>query len=302
MNKGIKTVITSIIMSSMLVTNAYAFTDDILHRSNMSFIEKIVWIITSSSNKNENIGHDFSMYDDIYYYNSENLNRYKSFSSKNPDIAPEDIIWLVNANLDRDFYEKAEKIENTDDEIILVNKYNYLPNNYVPKNLVDIGNGKQATEATAKAFEEMKQNAEVEGLELNIVSAYRTIDYQKDLYKQYVKRDGKELADTYSARAGYSEHHTGRALDIAAEDMSINNFGNTEEGKWVAENCWKYGFIVRYTENNKNITGYQPEPWHITYVGTDIAEIMHNENISSLEEYFVKYVDYSFDSSMENNQ
>lgn len=300
MGKKIKMLIAGAIMSSMITTNVYAFTDDTLHRSSVSFIEKIVLFITSSSNKNENVSHDFSMYDDIYYYDSNNLSRYKSFSSKNPDVSPRDIIWLVNANLDRNFYDKAEKIENTEDEIILVNKYNYLPNDYVPKNLVDIENGKQATEATAKAFKEMKENAAIEGLNINVVSAYRSIDYQKNLYKQYVKRDGKELADTYSARAGYSEHHTGRALDIAAEDMNMNNFGNTEEYKWVSENCWKYGFIVRYTEQNKNITGYQSEPWHITYVGADIAETMHNENISSLEEYFVKYVDYSVDN--ENNK
>lgn len=293
MGKKIKMVIAGAVISSMIATNVYAFTDDTLHRSSISFIEKIVSFITSSSNKDENVSHDFSMYNDIYYYDSNNLSRYKSFSAKNPNISPEDIIWLVNANLDRNFYDKAEKIENTEDEIILVNKYNYLPNDYVPKNLVDIENGKQATEATAKAFEEMKENAAIEGLSINVVSAYRSIDYQKNLYKQYVKRDGKELVDTYSARAGYSEHHTGRALDIAAEDMDMNNFGNTQEYKWVAENCWKYGFIIRYTEENKNITGYQSEPWHITYVGTDISGVMHNQNISSLEEYFVKYVDYS---------
>lgn len=293
MGKKIKMVIAGAVISSMIATNVYAFTDNTLHRSSISFIEKIVSFITSSSNKDENVSHDFSMYNDIYYYDSNNLSRYKSFSAKNPNISPEDIIWLVNANLDRNFYDKAEKIENTEDEIILVNKYNYLPNDYVPKNLVDIENGKQATEATAKAFEEMKENAAIEGLSINVVSAYRSIDYQKNLYKQYVKRDGKELADTYSARAGYSEHHTGRALDISAEDMDMNNFGNTQEYKWVAENCWKYGFIIRYTEENKNITGYQSEPWHITYVGTDISGIMHNQNISSLEEYFVKYVDYS---------
>lgn len=293
MGKKIKMVIAGAVISSMIATNVYAFTDDTLHRSSISFIEKIVSFITSSSNKDENVSHDFSMYNDIYYYDSNNLSRYKSFSAKNPNISPEDIIWLVNANLDRNFYDKAEKIENTEDEIILVNKYNYLPNDYVPKNLIDIENGKQATEATAKAFEEMKENAAIEGLSINVVSAYRSIDYQKNLYKQYVKRDGKELADTYSARAGYSEHHTGRALDIAAEDMDMNNFGNTQEYKWVAENCWKYGFIIRYTEENKNITGYQSEPWHITYVGTDISGVMHNQNISSLEEYFVKYVDYS---------
>lgn len=293
MNKNLKKLVVSTVAVLMFSANVYGYTDDYAHRSNMSFIEKIGVMLGFNDSKNESASHDFSMYDDVYYYEADNLSRYTKFSAKNPDIAPEDVIWLVNANVDRKFYDKSQKIKDTDEDILLVNKYNYLPNNYEPENLVEISSGKFATDKTAKAFMEMQENAKSEGIEINLISAYRSIDYQKDLYKKYVKKDGKELADTYSARAGYSEHHTGRALDIASTDMSIENFGSTEASRWVNENAWKYGFIVRYTAENSYITGYKAEPWHITYVGTDIAERMKKYDIGSLEEYFVKYIDHN---------
>lgn len=291
MLKRIKMVIVGTMATAMLCTNVYGYSNDFSHRSNVSFIEIIGNILgIGQTVETKDADHDFSMYDDIYYYEPENLSRYTKFSSKNPDIAPEDVIWLVNANLDRDFYTKSEKIKDTETMPLLVNKYNYLPSNYVPENLVYIEDDKQATAETAEAFKEMKENAEAEGIEINVVSAYRSIDYQKDLYKSYLKTDSKKVVDTYSARAGYSEHHTGRALDLASDDWDMDNFGDTEAGEWVRKNAWKYGFIVRYTEENKNITGYKSEPWHITYVGDEAAEVMHTKDIKSLEEYVEKYV------------
>ena len=108
-----------------------------------------------------------------------------------------------------------------------------------------------------------------------------------------MKKDSKSKVDTYSSRPGYSEHHTGRALDISQVSGNLDMFEGSDEAKWVYENAYKYGFIVRYMEDQIDVTGYIFEPWHIVYVGTDISYKMHDENIKTLEEYVVKYVDHT---------
>jgi zinc D-Ala-D-Ala carboxypeptidase len=96
--------------------------------------------------------------------------------------------------------------------------------------------------------------------------------------------DGQEAADTYSARAGFSEHQTGLVLDLNTVDIS---FDNTNESNWLRDNSYKYGFIIRYPKGKENITGYTYEPWHIRYVGKNLAkEIYNNGDYLTLEEYF----------------
>ena len=102
------------------------------------------------------------------------------------------------------------------------------------------------------------------------------------LYNNYVSISGKEKADTYSARPGHSEHQTGLAFDVGSID---NNYGNTSAGKWLANNCHKFGFIIRYPIGKQNITGYQYEPWHIRYLGNPLATNVYNSGLC-LEEYF----------------
>ena len=131
------------------------------------------------------------------------------------------------------------------------------------------------------AFNEMKVAAKQEGIALWISSGFRSYSTQYGLYNRYVAGYGKNAADTFSARAGHSEHQTGLAMDINyIEDW----FGDTKEGKWVAENCHKYGFIIRYPKGKDNITGYKYEPWHIRYLGKEIATEVYNSGLS-LEEF-----------------
>lgn len=155
--------------------------------------------------------------------------------------------------------------------ILIANKTYALPSDYAPG--VD--------EDAMAAFTEMQQAAYAEGYSLYIASGYRSYDTQKSLYDGYVARDGKQAADTYSARPGHSEHQTGLAFDLNSVDIS---FANTPEGKWVAENCYKYGFIIRYPENKSAITGYMYEPWHIRYLGVNIATSVYQSGLC-LEEY-----------------
>lgn len=162
--------------------------------------------------------------------------------------------------------------------ILLANKKNPLPSTFAP------GESKQAR----TAFDEMAAEAKLSGINLTAFSTYRAYAYQVTLYDRYVQKDGVEAADRYSARPGYSEHQTGMAFDIGEvnyeKHWASNSFKETEAGKWVAANAYRYGFILRYPEGKEDITGYMHESWHFRYVGKDIAEEIFKRNIT-LEEY-----------------
>lgn len=155
--------------------------------------------------------------------------------------------------------------------ILVVNKTYPLPPSYAPG---------WETEASGPLWE-MIAAAEKDGIKLWMTSGYRSYYDQQYIYNNYVKRDGQEEADTYSARPGHSEHQTGLAYDL--NDLTWD-FGETPEGKWVAENCHKYGFILRYPKDKEAITGYIYEPWHIRYVGVEKAGEIYESGLC-LEEF-----------------
>lgn len=158
------------------------------------------------------------------------------------------------------------------DGVMIANKTYSLPSTYNP--------GLDPT--MQAAFNEMQAAASRDGRSIAIVSGFRSYDTQDGLYKRYCKRDGQAAADRYSARAGHSEHQTGLAADI--NDPS-DAFTNTPEAKWLAENCWKYGFILRYPKGKESVTGYMYESWHVRYLGKDLAKKVYDSGLT-LEEYF----------------
>lgn len=155
--------------------------------------------------------------------------------------------------------------------ILLVNKKYSLPNTYNPG----------INQTAHNELINLQNDAQKNGHNIPLISGFRSYSRQATLYNNYVARDGYELADTYSAKPGHSEHQTGLAFDVGTLD---NNYGNTEAGKWLANNCHKYGFIIRYLAGKENITGYQYEPWHIRYVGKEHAKTIYEKQIT-LEEY-----------------
>ena len=160
------------------------------------------------------------------------------------------------------------------DDVLIANKTYSLPSDY----------GTGLTSTTQSAFDKMNADAKSLGLNLWIASGYRSYATQKRLYNNYVSSDGKEAADTYSARPGYSEHQTGLAFDLNSVEES---FANTDEGKWVKDNCYRYGLIIRYPKGKESITGYIYEPWHLRYVGVKLATKLYNDgDWITLEEYF----------------
>ncbi len=159
------------------------------------------------------------------------------------------------------------------DGILIVNKTYKLPKSY----------GKGMKKDARKAFNQMKKAARKKGISLWIASGYRSYGTQKSLYNRY-KRISGSYADTYSARPGHSEHQSGYCMDV---NLVKDRFAKTKEGRWLAKNCYKYGFIIRYPKGKTAKTGYKYEPWHIRYVGKPLAKKLYNGGKwITMEEYF----------------
>lgn len=177
------------------------------------------------------------------------------------------------------------------DGVLIVNKSYPVPSDYEPENLILAPGSSEEylVPEVCDAFREMSSDAWSEGLTLWVQSGYRSYQRQNRIYNNYVSQHGREAADTFSARPGHSEHHTGLAFDL---NTITDSFADTEEGKWVAANCYRYGFIIRYPKNKESITGYKYEPWHLRYLGRDLAEKVYNSGLC-LEEYFGLTSQYS---------
>ena len=198
---------------------------------------------------------------------------------------------------------KAREIKVPDDNyLILINRTHPLAASYEPEDLRTVqyvvgsagvkGQTDVLRNAAAAAFDDMASAAENQGIKIKMRVGYQSYEYHKTrIYDLYVKNNGQTYADTYSCEPGVSEHQTGLALNIAGASTSYDlsqDFLNTEEGKWVAQHCWQYGFILRYTDGTKDVpgavTGFVYEPWHLRYVGIRAATEITDKGIT-LEEY-----------------
>lgn len=226
---------------------------------------------------------------EITYFEKEKIDRYKSYKAKNQKKTIEQVIIDVNIGLDNSFYTNTQPSKNINSTNILVNKYNYLESDYIPDNLIAINNLTKMVKIAADAFQSMINSAKNEGYTIIGISGYRSYSYQDNLYKKYVSIDGVEEADTYSARAGYSEHQTGLAIDVSNATLPYTSFEDTKEFKWMQENAHKFGFIIRYPKNKEQITGYMYESWHYRYVGTEIANYIKKHNIT-YDEYYAMFL------------
>lgn len=243
-------------------------------------------------------------YISLNYFKEENLDRYIKYdfidtkSVYDTTILKEkynyeDTVTYVNAYLDKDYYtndiplskEEASKLD------VIVNKYYKLDKNYEPEDLTVInskfasGTQKLRKEAAGK-FEEMASDMLKENLKIYAGSTYRSYSYQEGLYNRYVKKDGFKEAETYSARAGYSEHQLGLAVDIVNGKWNYLSEGD-KEYTWLINNSYKYGFILRYPHESEYITGYVFEDWHFRYLGIDLATKVHESKLT-YDEYIAR--------------
>lgn len=182
---------------------------------------------------------------------------------------------------------------------VVVNKQRPLqPKTYTPTGLraptIKLKGGKTAEsmllkEEASRALETLNEAAHELGHQFVLVSGYRAHGTQKTIYDSEVRGFGQAIADQESARPGHSEHQTGWAADVVgiSGDCEIEAcFADTPEGQWLAANAHKYGFVIRYAPDKTNVTGYIYEPWHLRYVGIDLAEEMYRSGIQTPEEFF----------------
>ncbi|MEF3355078.1 M15 family metallopeptidase [Paenibacillus sp. GYB006] len=188
-------------------------------------------------------------------------------------------------------------VTNAEAVTVIVNKERSLPEGYEPDDLVEPNvpfsfdgphEKRHLRKEAAAALEELFAAAEEDGIELRAVSGYRSYERQVSVYNSSVERNGEEYAARVSAKPGYSEHQTGLAIDVSSP--SVGNvieevFGDSEEGKWLEEHAPEYGFVIRYLKDREDITGYVYEPWHIRYVGKELAPDIAESGLT-LEEYF----------------
>lgn len=174
-------------------------------------------------------------------------------------------------------YSGSHKIEVIDgityfDGVMIANKTYTLPASYNP------GVQPEAMDA----FYDMQAAAAADGISLWILSSFRSYEDQDVIYNRYVAQDGRDAADTYSSRPGHSDHQTGYTFDLNSLEQ---DFQYDPAGQWLDKNCYKYGFIIRYPKGKESSTGYMYEPWHVRYIGVDLATKVTQSGLS-LEEYF----------------
>jgi len=259
-------------------------------------VTKIVNILSDEQIKNDilTMSYDENL-DDIVserYFIYANLKRYLYYRKLN-NVSATAVVTMVNANRDRDYYSNMEETDTSKDTLMLVNKYYYLKEDYVPSDLVDIAttyaySGNQMRSVAYDDLKSMFNDAKTAGYTLIVNSAYRSYDWQKTVYNSRKVAYGLTYADKYVARPGNSEHQTGLALDIV-EYGSKTEFKDTDAYKWLADNAYKYGFIERYVESQEEVTGFSAEAWHYRYVGKDAAKTIHQTGLS-FDEYYAYYV------------
>lgn len=174
-------------------------------------------------------------------------------------------------------YSGSHKMEAIDgityfDGVMIANKTYTLPASYNP------GVQPEAMDA----FYDMQAAAAADGISLWILSSFRSYEDQDVIYNRYVAQDGRDAADTYSSRPGHSDHQTGYTFDLNSLEQ---DFQYDPAGQWLDKNCYKYGFIIRYPKGKESSTGYMYEPWHVRYIGVDLATKVTQSGLS-LEEYF----------------
>lgn len=240
-----------------------------------------------SSKYNEN----FSRIMNCKYYISGYLERYINYANMHPENGLIDNVTFVNIGLDNDYYTNVMDVNNPNDILVYVNKYHKLDSGFVPEGLVSVSlsygvKNQYMRSDSYEAFKVMADDAKKEGVNIFIGSGYRSYDYQNNLYNRYVLMDGFDKAETYSARAGYSEHQTGLAVDILNGTFSYIEDGEMEYS-WLISNSYKYGFILRYPKDKEYITGYMYEPWHYRYVGKVYAKEIYDSG-ETFEQWMAK--------------
>lgn len=223
------------------------------------------------------------------YFIASNFDHYLALHKVDTTATLADIVAIVNVGHYPDRGKKAVPCDTSKGCLMLVNGRHYLDEHYKPDSLANFKKtccyeDQKAQRVVVDAFVALQRACkEQTDAHLMVNSAYRSYQDQKGTYKRNDKR--------YVAVPGYSEHQTGFAIDVTSlQHPEKWSFGKSKEGVWMRENCHKYGFILRYPEKQSSVLGYSYEPWHMRYVGTEVARRIHDEDIT-FDEYYAYYLD-----------
>ena len=228
----------------------------------------------------------------VSYSKLRNYDRYISYMNNSREDEETSVLY-VNLDMDKENYKDAKKIEDFS-YTMLVNKHHKLEKDFVPKDLKTVSTdyarekGIKANITAISQAKKMIDDAKKDDKNIIINSAYRSYEDQEDIVNTYRELYGDSYIEKYVLLPGYSEHQSGLGIDFGSTDSKI--FIQSDEYKWMEENCYKYGFIHRFKSNYEEITGVKNESWHYRYVGKKAAKYIY-ENDITLEEYYIKFIE-----------
>ena len=287
-----------------VVTNVDSiFKHDVPKLKSLDYSEKLIWGLLEEGATQDDfqylIDHkytasDIEPYRKVEGYKLQNLegymNAYNTYKNYNYAVCITNYPFIISSNGEP---ETKYTITNPSNLLTLVKKGFYLPEDYEPE-LVDPEipvapdcQNPKMTKETSDALTKMYRAAKQEGLELVVNSAYRSYQTQVETMADFVARYNTQYANEYVAQPGASEHQTGLGVDLTSQSVVEGKritFGDTEEYRWVIKNCAKFGFIIRFEDGTDGITGIAHEPWHLRYVGEDVAKEIQ-KNGWTFEEY-----------------
>ncbi len=231
------------------------------------------------------------------YFMEKYLYEYIDYKNDNKKKELNDVVAIVNVRANKEWYDidTVKPTDLTKGNLILVNKFNYLDKDFEPEAITNINlsyayDNNRVSKETNDAYVKMASAAKKDGIQLLANSSYRDYEKQEAVYKDYYYSKGITYADKYAARAGYSEHQTGLAIDIFTTGATTKTFETTEAFDWLSKNAYKYGFILRYPKGKEYLTGYEYESWHYRYLGESEATKVFNSGLT-YDEYYAYYLE-----------
>ena len=228
------------------------------------------------------------------YFLYKNLDKYLEYKSVNKSKDNKEIVSIINAEANIDWYDNMKETDVSKGNLMLVNRIYGLPSEYEVNDIVKVPikyayNGVKISESILNNIIMLIDSAKEEGYTFVLSDGYRSYKDQEKLYNKYVDSYGIREADKIVARPRHSEYETGISFNIVPYNKVYDNPKESDEYKWLYNNAYKYGFIFRLPDDKVNLTGFEASTWRLRYVGEDVAKIIKNENIC-FEEYYAYYV------------
>lgn len=228
------------------------------------------------------------------YFIYDNLERYLDYASSNPSTEATKVVSIVNSKADTEWYSNIKETDTSKGELMLVNKFYGLKENYEPEDLITVSEtyaykGKKVSKVMYDYLTDMLDSAKSSGYTLVVSQGYRSYADQEEAYKGIQNSSGASVADRQAARPGHSEYQTGLSIIVEPYNKVVEDVSQSEEHSWLINNCHRFGFILRYPEGTSEITGFSTDNWRLRFVGVDAATKIHNEGIT-FDEYYAYYV------------